>query len=309
MTLTYVPQLDLSQIEQTQRDSHAQWGGSRTLEARLKAVLKFMEAVGPSHLRVEGLVGADGQVVASMKRYTYRLASAPGSPAWKAIGIGAVFTPDHLRKQGHASTLLRHAMEDAKENGFDAALLFSDIDPGFYARLGFSALRSKTAWAKAAAFTATPLATRPATAADRLKLWGWHENAWPATHLRVRRQAESWDMMAAINGGPTFHILSDAGREVGYVATSPEDEGSVWVDEWCVPYAEREKLAARIWATAARLADAQGRVGTWLRPDDDVGPFVEVPRTRAVPMLATLAPRMDLNAAAEHAYFGSLDHV
>jgi GNAT superfamily N-acetyltransferase len=55
----------------------------------------------------------------------------------RIMGIGAVFTPSPLRRQGHAAELIRRMLDQAEGEGVDLALLFSEIGPHFYARLGF----------------------------------------------------------------------------------------------------------------------------------------------------------------------------
>ena len=82
-----------------------------------------------------------GALTASMKAYELR-GSYAGREV-KLLGIGAVFTPPPLRRNGHAAAMLRAAMEECVPRGFDAAVLFSDIDAGYYVRLGFRSLESR----------------------------------------------------------------------------------------------------------------------------------------------------------------------
>jgi Acetyltransferase (GNAT) domain len=58
----------------------------------------------------------------------------------KIAGIGAVFTPVPERGHGAAATLLERLIDHASHNGYDAALLFSEIGPDYYARFGFVAV-------------------------------------------------------------------------------------------------------------------------------------------------------------------------
>ncbi len=55
-------------------------------------------------------------------------------------GIGAVFTPPLHRGKGYASQLIERLLESARSEGALLAGLFSEIDPAFYARLGFTAI-------------------------------------------------------------------------------------------------------------------------------------------------------------------------
>ena len=64
---------------------------------------------------------------------TYSVASSHGR-VWE---IASVFTAPPLRKQGHASALLRALIQRAAEQRVAGLVLFSDIDPAFYKRIGF----------------------------------------------------------------------------------------------------------------------------------------------------------------------------
>ncbi|MBS2026243.1 MAG: GNAT family N-acetyltransferase [Deltaproteobacteria bacterium] len=91
--------------------------------------------------RLLGLFDQDaGELLSALKAYTFE-GSVEGEPV-RVLGIGAVFTPERLRKRGFASRLLHLAMEDARLRGHDCALLFSDIGTRYYEELGFFALES-----------------------------------------------------------------------------------------------------------------------------------------------------------------------
>jgi predicted N-acetyltransferase YhbS len=82
------------------------------------------------HALVEG-----GRVVSSAKRYDLD-AWVEGRRA-AIVGIGAVFTPESARGQGHAGALIDAMIDDARARGCEHALLFSEIGASYYERLGF----------------------------------------------------------------------------------------------------------------------------------------------------------------------------
>lgn len=92
---------------------------------------------GRAHLRRLALVEGD-EVLASAKLYAFD-ASLDGAPV-KVAGIGAVFTPPARRGRGSAHDLVERLLERAASEGADVALLFSEIGPDYYARLGFEAI-------------------------------------------------------------------------------------------------------------------------------------------------------------------------
>ncbi len=92
---------------------------------------------GSTHLRRVALVD-EGRLLATAKRYELS-GRVDGQPV-KMLGLGAVFTPEAERGRGHAGTLLRRLLDEAAADGFGLALLFSEIDPHYYERLGFRRL-------------------------------------------------------------------------------------------------------------------------------------------------------------------------
>ena len=83
----------------------------------------------------------DGAMVSAMK--AYRLSGLCAGRPLQMLGIGAVFTPPEKRRRGHAARMLRAAMDDARDKGVQAAVLFSDIETRYYERLGFRQVESR----------------------------------------------------------------------------------------------------------------------------------------------------------------------
>jgi hypothetical protein len=77
-------------------------------------------------------------ILATAKQYRFDV-RVGGREGWMC-GIGAVFTPPEQRRQGHASTLIEQLVSRARRDGALLATLFSEIDPTFYERLGFTAV-------------------------------------------------------------------------------------------------------------------------------------------------------------------------
>jgi predicted N-acetyltransferase YhbS len=84
----------------------------------------------------------NGRLLATAKRYD--LAARIGSRTIPVLGIGAVFTPPDLRGRGLARNLIDLMISEAAQDGIDAALLFSEIGPDYYARFGFTVVPIET---------------------------------------------------------------------------------------------------------------------------------------------------------------------
>lgn len=96
---------------------------------------------GTRHLRRFALM--DGaRVLSSAKRYDLSL--------WlkgrrvSALGIGAVFTPESQRGHGHAPAIVKALEDQARTDGAEVSLLFSEIGPHYYARLGYTQIPLQT---------------------------------------------------------------------------------------------------------------------------------------------------------------------
>jgi len=94
---------------------------------------------GRKHLQRFALVDAD-EVLASAKLYRFD-AVQDGRPI-QVAGLGAVFTAPAARGRGAARELIEQMLERAAADGADVALLFSEIGPEYYARLGFELIET-----------------------------------------------------------------------------------------------------------------------------------------------------------------------
>ncbi|HKB11520.1 MAG TPA: GNAT family N-acetyltransferase [Vicinamibacterales bacterium] len=94
-------------------------------------------AWGRSHLDRVALVEGDA-VLASAKRY--RMEATLDGESLRVVGLGAIFTAAESRGQGIARDLVERLLDVETAAGSDLALLFSEIGPDYYARLGFTAI-------------------------------------------------------------------------------------------------------------------------------------------------------------------------
>jgi predicted N-acetyltransferase YhbS len=97
---------------------------------------------GAQHLQRVGLV-SNGLLLASAKRY--RVSVCLDGRTVPTIGIGAVFTPPEHRGRGHAAALIEHVVDASHADGAALAMLFSEIAPRYYERLGFSVVAMQQA--------------------------------------------------------------------------------------------------------------------------------------------------------------------
>ena len=290
-------------IREHVRQSHDLWGGGKTEEERYQKLLKMLKGAGPELFYMSGFVDGQGRLLTSLKRYYFDLHI--GSRTVRTLGLGAIFTDPALRKAGLASAMIRAAMNEARENeGCGAALLFSDIGTEYYERFGFRSLPAKY-WNLD--IKAMPegdgLQTReePDNMAALIR---WYDEATKNYAIRPARTVETFRLFSAINSVSKFLVLSENGRDVGYLSMGA-GPGMLWVDEWYAPGIDSK----RVWATVRRLAIEHDRVeakGWWL-------PWYGIEgqaRTRAVPMIALLDSDVRLLEAdiANSCFLAATDH-
>ena len=125
-------------------ETHAIWsdGLSRIAYERFNEA-QSRTPWGRDHLRRYLLMGDDGRVLSSAKRYDLR-ARLDGREI-RIVGLGAVYTPPDQRGRGHAAVVVERIVESAARDGAELAVLFSEIDPRYYAASGFVAIPRREA--------------------------------------------------------------------------------------------------------------------------------------------------------------------
>jgi predicted N-acetyltransferase YhbS len=275
----------------------ALWAGKRdfdTYAAHLREIAG--SGYGRRSYRTAGLF--DGAtVVASFKRYR-RVAHA-GAQRLKAIGIGAVFTPQEYRGRGYATAMLAAELDRARGEGADLVYLFSDIAPRFYAEIGFRELPSREISLRSDGLPAVRLA--PARLAQRdwngvRRCFEAGETQRPAGFLR---SPLVWDWLrlrmrqgSERAGGQETNLVIRRGRNVvAYVLGERHAERDAYLfDEFGFAGDEgAQMIPALLRAGAGDLR----RVIGWLPPSgarELLASGVVRKRNKAVYMAAPLSP-------------------
>lgn len=129
-------------VERIINDTFPIWNEGLGLEGyRRWNDLQTRTAWGKEHLWRVALV-EDGEILASAKWYALDC-QLRGQPC-RVLGIGAVFTPESQRGRGRATELIAKMMAKAEADGYQAALLFSEIGAPVYERMGFIVIPRET---------------------------------------------------------------------------------------------------------------------------------------------------------------------
>ncbi|HUF22628.1 MAG TPA: GNAT family N-acetyltransferase [Vicinamibacterales bacterium] len=242
-------------------------------------------AWGAGHLDRVALVDGE-RLLASAKRYRLTLASRGAEVS--CLGIGAVFTPPESRGHGYGAAIVELMIEEAAREWAACALLFSEIDPGFYARLGFEPIPIAEA--------EITLRTQPREGAPAVLMRGGDDkdidniaamHAARASNypFALRRSPEyirfaiSKRRLLAASGEPgarhvEYFVTEEGGNAVAYIVITRGPEGHV-LEEW----GDRDPTGARVGAMLQVLAartptEAAPRLRTWL-PLDFAPPQIE----------------------------------
>ncbi len=248
----------------------ALWAAGRNFPTYVSHTLEIARSpYGRRHYRTMGLFDGN-RMVASFKHYE-RLMHL-GTRRLRAFGIGAVFTPPEHRRRGYAGIMLATALDRARGAGYDAAFLFSDILPQFYALLGFTELPSREITLRADALPSARLAPELLTPRDwngLQRCYDLGERSRPAGFLRTPLV---WEHMRArmrqdteSGAGHETNLVVRHGRGVGaYVlgARVPERDAYVVNEFGFAGASAAEAIPALLRAAAGDLQ----RIVGWLPP-------------------------------------------
>jgi predicted N-acetyltransferase YhbS len=122
-------------LDQILRETFPLWGEGLSYENYEKLwTAQLRTPWGAAQLDRVALVEGN-TVVSSAKRYG--LSARIDGRIRRVLGIGAVFTSPERRGRGAARRLLEQIFEAAVTDGYEFAMLFSEIDPAFYEALEF----------------------------------------------------------------------------------------------------------------------------------------------------------------------------
>jgi len=247
---------------------------------------------GSRNLQRVALLAEDGSLLACAKRYRIDV-SLDGREGWMA-GIGAVFTPESRRGQGHATRLLEMLVERERAAGALLSGLFSEIGTEFYERVGFHAvpLDEVTVTVKRQGGGAPAMLVRGGEERDLPNVAALHTARAAGTRFAVRRDPSLLGyalskkrLLAGL--GPSglrqveFFVAEEGASAVAYVILSENANG------WTLEEAgDRDPAGARIGAMLQVLLAREPSQRT---------PLIRAwwPRAMAVPPQIELTDRID----------------
>jgi predicted N-acetyltransferase YhbS len=271
----------------------------------------------PAHRRASWFVGCvGGKVVASLGCHPFRFRVRGALVS--GVGIASVYTVAAYRRLGYAARMLEWVHRDQRERGTGLAVLFSDIDPGYYGRLGYVACPSFEGWcrpreapvrAPRGRFRLVEFQGCDALA-EMARLYDDSERQSP---LSVVRDESDWNVLIGKSAEDEYFWLeSPAGMRAGYGRLAPQNGVRRLVD-YAVA-SDDEELAEALYTALIDAARARGieALGGWL-PDRPAARrfFSFSPRRSAITMLRPIAwtGELDEELLGAAARCREIDHV
>ena len=263
----------------------------------------------PSHERATWFVGCvDGRVVTSLGCYPLRFRLL--EQELSGIAIGSVYTLREVRGQGFAPQLLKWVEDYQRQQQAALSVLYSDIGPDYYARLGYVLCPSLEGWRdlgdRSADFTASHRLggfSAPVHLPDVMELYAAYHGAVP---LSIARDAGYWAAMLKKLPGDEFYALeAPNGTWAGYVRIGRKDD--TWrITDFALENQSKE-LAEGLYAAFLSLARSGGahRAGGWLPDSPAAKKFFDI--TMIKPLASEWALGED--AIAGTSRFCEIDHV
>lgn len=291
---------------QVYENVHEFWPMAPSVEEHLRLRLE-----SPKHQRAHWYAGClDGKVVASLG--CFPLSYHFDGREVEGISIGSVHTRPEYRRRGFAAAVMDWAERDQVKQGARLSSLFSDIDPGYYARQGY--LRCPS-WNARAATRRAPLgagehswALQRFSASQALPelqdiYRGWHGDC----PLAVARGLDYWKYTLLKQPGDEFYWLKDPElRTQGYLRVT--GMGGDWqISDFAVRQ-ERPDSLRLLFRLAIDLAGRTGKTGVagWLPDEPAIRSLFELePRTASVTMVKSL----DAGLKIEERHLATADRI
>ncbi len=278
-------------------------------------VQRRLESV--QHRRARWFVGVlDGRVVTSLGAYPVRL--LVDGQSFPAVAIGSVHTLSEFRGRGLASRLLAQVEATLQNEGVRLALLYSDIAPRFYERLGYLLCPSWQGWIEPHRLESrtdvAPLELQPVSWQQAAPaIVEFYRNDHARRPLAYERPQEYWEFLYRKWPQDQFLLACEQGQPVGYARIHLAGEWAHLVD-WALAPAVRSGGLARLLAGLARFGSGLRwrQLGGWLPREDALAGLVELePRQREITMVKPLDDSLALQEQHLHAaqWFLEVDHV
>ena len=283
------------------RNVHEFWGGDSQIDNFVKQRL-----VSPHHQRATWYVGCvDGTVACSLGAFPFELSLADSIEP--AIFIGCVHTRPEDRGQGFVPQLFEFVENAEQQAGVKWSLLFSDIAPSYYERLGYQVsaapnicIKSNTSVTESDCFKLQPFdSTEHLQALSNIYQQHFQEKP-----FFIHRNDDHWEhIVQQHKDDQWFWLCSDTGETVGYVLLQTS-QGNTVLKDFALQNPTTEQLR-RCLATLSHYCNKQhiDEIVGWFPklpdPANNMDWYDYVDRKTEITMIKTLVPSDDKTTSGE----------
>lgn len=301
-----------SSAERTQafRNVHDVWGGGLDPEEHLRR-----RSANPKFDNATWYVGTlDGRVVTACG--CFHVSVRIDGAAERACAVGSVHTLAEFRGRGFAPQVLAFAESQERLAGKTFSLLYSDISPAYYERLGYRRCAAAQGWVNPTESQATlPTSCtliRFQPAEELSALSDLYDRGHAQHALSIARSADYWRYLLAQDPQNEFYFADIGGKRTGYVRIAARPRGVIIRD---LSFDEGpDEFKRGLYTAVIALAKARGaeRVGGWMPADAICRELFDVTdRVQELTMIKSLIDRIKIDErhcqAAQH--FHEIDHV
>ena len=295
--------------EVAHRNVYLQWPAAPTLEEHVRFRME-----SPRHSGASWFVAClDGEVICSLSSYPFGFRVR--GEELSGLGIGSVFTVPEHRGQGYAPRLMAQVEELARARGTDMSILYSDLVPHYYERLGYVTCPALCGWRAVEKLSAVePVRLREFVGAEEIeRLAALYDADHRQRLMSVVRDRTNWEVAIAQFPQDRFFWLEEDSRSpTAYARVRAKDGALRIVDSALAPEARGSEEAFYTALLSEARSAGLRRLGGWLI-DSAVGRsfFDEEARSDEIPMVKRLTSTdtVDAECIAATAGFCELDHV
>eukprot|EP00913_Durusdinium_trenchii_P008921 g8387.t1 len=304
------------------RNVHEFWGRGLSLDEHVARRL-----ASEQHNRATWIAGCvNGKVVSSMG--CYPLPFCLRGDVVPGIAIGAVHTLPDYRGRGFAPRMFEWVEDHFRSQGVVISLLYSDIDPAYYARLGYIECPAHEAWIELnpsnAEFDETEFRLEAFDAGDDVAyLRKSYSDCHGIRPISIHRTEDYWGFLVRKDAGDLFFRLRDStDAQLGYVRIGVKEQETVAGEKPRLIWKLRDAAIGRrgddafcrLMRATMNMAAAAGAstFGGWMPNSERLQSLAEMtPRKDEITMLKSLTGDviLDPDVIASTDHFQEIDHV
>jgi len=281
------------------------WGNDMPLDQYVQWRLSSIH-----HQRAIWYVGVAGNTVAASLGVFPMFLSVHGDVN-PTMFIGAVHTHPDFRKRGYAAQLISYAEQDQAAH-YDVrwSILFSDINPAYYSRMGYQTSDAPNVCIRPA--DVDGWSTEPLDIASELdEMIAFYDSNHLGQTCFLHRPRSYWEFLATKHSQDWFSWLVDGDQRQGYIHIRNND-GLACLEDFAVAD-HREPTLERLAKSVALYANLRGisEVHGWFPAITTRDSWLQFSqRQTEITMWKSLTDRsLTSDQAEELAFFRHIDHV